>query len=362
MGFARASILTFEWELELAKAMQPLWLDGKSALYIYNTLLFGQDIKVKSPLKVDNGKMIDNPYRKLTRLSPYQYRQKFMNDEKWIKKATEAGKHFDFPRRKRGVHPGSPHYKNKQTEILTPEEFMSRLNANCPKMEDPANIKFDYPTQQYAAYEAYDSNRRERAYALTTYWSPLRKSEIYERLLKDFTLVKIRLPDNITGMSIKINLWRKKKYHNPKKVAIAAKDPKADKEPFYLWLGEPERIKALMLNEVIDWVFGKFFDQETKTFRTHRPDERVFNFEGWTALTYIKEIFGADYYCHFGRSNYISKAIDGASNPGQLVSELIDDTHMDFQTVVNYIMHPASARSNIAKREWEKTKQEIVET
>ena len=313
MGFTRSSLLTKEQKAELKKKMEPLWYSATTSKHgkdtptytaqtIAEQLHFGEE-KIKDSI---TNKTIDNPYKNLKTHSVYLYSHE-----------------FKFAKRDGGIPKGRSRYLHKQTEIMTPEEFKKRLNTNCPKITDPTAPNYTYSC-------------RKRAYSLLTYWSPLRKSEIIERLRKDFS---------IEGEQLIINLWRKKKYHPQLLLDRAQKDSSIEKEPFFLYLGTDEEMKDRMLDELVGWI------------KTKEKDEKVFDFSGTMARNYIIDVFGTNFYPHFGRANFISKAVEYSDNPGQLIPELLDDTYMDVQTIVKYIMKSRKNRSSITRRELNKMKE-----
>jgi len=264
MGFSRQPLLKPEIELKLKEEMHQLWLDGYPAKKIAEILQFGEP---------------ESEYHKLKPHHVWFYRSK-----------------FHFHKRKEGIPKGRSRYKVKHEETMSFQQFQQTLNINCPKTPFP-------------------HTRRKRAYAILHFWTPLRKSEIYERIRKDF---------EIKGNTLKINLYRKKKYYRPNE----------KKEPFYLPLKMP------MLDEAISWI------------NEFELDERPFNFSHFTAWNYIKSIF-KDYYPHFFRFDYITKAVENAKDPKSLITELLMDTGLDLATITAYIMANPKHRTSISERELE---------
>lgn len=301
MGFTRSALLTNEVKEELRQAMKPLWIEGKTAKQIASILHFGEDIKVANPANPNEKR--SNPYKNLKVHSVYLYRHEFCTSPKYNDK--------DYTKRDGGIPQGKPRYLNKRKEIMPPDEFITRLNLKCPKVTDPTALNYEYSC-------------RKRAYLITSYWSPLRKSEILERIAKDFSIEEDKY---------KVNLYRKKKFHREN----------AEPEPYFFPLEVP------MIQEVINWV-DRF-----------NPDEHPFNFSGWTARQYFIDVFGENFYPHFARFNFISKSVKNADNPGQLVNELIDDTKLDLQTVVKYVMSDPKNKASITKRELTKLKDKGIE-
>jgi len=275
MGFTRSPILKPEIEKQLKEQMEPLWINGKTASEIADILEF------ENP---------DTPYQKLKTFHVWFYRSKF-NKESNGKK---------FKKRKGGIEKGKPRYKVVHEEPMPFNIFQTTLDQRIPYLG---------PYSQ-----------KKRAYIILHYWSPLRKTEIIERVREDFTV-----KNNI----LKVNLRRKKKYYRPN----------AKFEPFYLPLAMP------LSQEIWDWV------------KQCGPDEHPFNFTPWTGWNYVQQTF-KNYYPHFFRFDYITKAVENARDPGTLISELLSDTGLDLQTVSTYIMSNPKYRTAISKRELENIKSE----
>ena len=271
-------------QIELAKRI-PL---GESAKQIARELHFGEP-GLYATLKIEN---------------VWSYRGKF-NDPLIIKQ--RGYKPFGLsPQHKGGCKKGSSHYKNKREETMSFEEFKTKLNAGTI----PPGKK-GYNT---------DYNRRKRAWLILQYWAVLRKSEIYERLRKDFT---------IEGDLLKIRLLRKKKYHKPKEYK---KD--ADQEPFYIPIAKAH---DMLMDEVLSWL------------DTWGDEERPFNFEKDTAWNYTRDVFPG-LYCHFFRADWISKTVDRTKDEEGLITKLLRDTRLDIRTVVNYILSESKTQRCIRKR------------
>ena len=210
---------------------------------------------------------------------------------------------FKFKKRRGGIKKGSSRYKVKHQEIMPFQKFASNLNEKVPKI----------PTSWV---------QRIRAYIILHYWTPLRKSEIIERKRKDF---------KIKGEVLIIDLYRKKKFYRPG----------TDTEPFYLSLKMP------LVEEVVEWI-EKF-----------KPSERPFNFSKWTGWNYVKQVF-EDYYPHFFRFSYITKAIENAEDAKTIIIELINDTGLDLSTITTYIMANPRHRTSINERELQKLRDEGI--
>ena len=186
----RQPLLDEEVEAQLLVEMKQLWLQGMSPKVgglpgeklkcseIAEKLNFGKE---KIEITDAEGKVqkIDNPYAKLkAEYVPY-YRQKFAEVDS-----------SSFPlRQKPRFAQGEHRYKVSPTElmnklrIMKPKRFVKLLNEKVPELDS-----FYY--------------RRCRSFLLTLYYTPLRSSEIYERVIDDF---------DINKNEITIHLLRKKK-------------------------------------------------------------------------------------------------------------------------------------------------------
>lgn len=302
MGFTRSPLLKPETEKQLKKDMLPLWTSGKEADTIATTLHFGEPTIINQ-----DGKKEENPYAKLKKFHVWLYRTKFNKKDKH----DPSWKSNQFPPRKKGS--GYEHrYKHKQSKVMEFSEFQKHLNANCSKDNLP-----DDPG--YVFYVL-----RKRAYLIASYWTPLRKSELIERIRKDF-----KIDDD--NENLIINLQRKKKFYRT-----------TEPEPAYIPLNAP------MMNELLEFL-NRF-----------KPNEHPFDFSGVTAWTYVKDVLGEDFYPHYGRYNFITKAVRKSTNPGELVDELLQDTGLDVQTIVSYIMDDPQNKGRITRREINKLKEEGI--
>lgn len=281
MGFTRSAILNKEEEEVLRSQLRKLWTQGKTASEIAEILEFGKP-------KTSTGE--DNPYYKLKKFHVWNYKTKFNNDK-------------DHPARipkhsKCGIKKGQRRYKEVPDETMSFDEFKERLNSEVP------SVPLD--NTWYSRYV-----HRKRAYLILHWWTPLRKSEIYERKAKDFT---------VRNNFVEINLKRKKKYYR--------KDSQT--EPFFLELNLP------MVEEVVNWI--SLFED----------NEKPFDFSGVTAWQYVKDVF-PNKFPHFWRFNYITTAVDTTNDVGELIRILLQDTGLDIQTIMKYIMKNIKFRGSINK-------------
>jgi integrase len=282
MPIRRQAILTPTQEITLAQKLEPLWSQGLSAAEIAYELTFGR-----------------GEYSMLKRYHVWFYRQKFDRAEyHWL--IPFKG---HFPRRKKGIRPGHSRYADKFEEVLPHREFKLLLNKNLSKDEDDEEVMMN------------------RAYCILQYWTPLRKSELLERLRKDF---------KVKEDCLVITLYRKKKHYAPN----------AKPEPCNLLLSLP------YVDEVVEYL--ESFKANEKVFAKLTPTK------AW-GLT--KKVF-EDRYPHFFRYNFITKAVRNAENARTIIAELLDDTRMDVSTVTGYVMASPKHRAAIARRELAQIQQE----
>ena len=173
MDFARQSLLKPEIETQLAHEMLKHWRGGMLAKDIAGRLDFGK---------------VGSPYEKLKIYHVYAYRIKFHKEpEKY------GLSNRDFCRRRKPPRPKGEHrYKTMPEELgmMSAEKFVQILNDKLPKLPDSYHKEHEY------------KKMRQRAYLITHFWTPLRKSEIYERTIDDI---------KITDTKITFSLLRKKK-------------------------------------------------------------------------------------------------------------------------------------------------------
>ena len=276
MVFTRSPKLRPDIETQLKEEMKPLWKSGLTAKQIAYRLGFGEP-----RFRIDRDFVPDPRYEKLRTYHVWFYRQKFGFQHR--RKSAQGGK-------------GKSRYKVKHKEVMSFVEFQMTLNEKVAKIDEP-----------YC--------QRMRAFLILLYWTPLRNTEIIERVRRDFTIKD--------GM-LKIDLYRKKKYYRPN----------AEPEPFFLRTTYP------MVDEVISWVDR--FDK----------NERPFDFKRWTAWNYVRQVFPT-YYPHFFRFNYITRGVNNAEEPGSLIRALLEDTGLDIATVSEYVMADSRFRNSLNDRELE---------
>lgn len=265
-----------EIEAQLEKDMLKWWRGGYLAKDIADKLDFGKP----------------GVYEKLKTFHVYFYRSK-----------------FGFPRRQRPPRgKGQSRYKHKPKElgVMSPDVFVEMLNAKVPK-----NPSFH--------------RCRKRTYLILHYWTPLRKSEIYERVIDDF---------EITNSKLIIHLLRKKKDHKPSD----------DDEPVSVPLAFP------LMGEVIEWLEGRLWN--TKSNKNHIP----WRIGKDTARNYVKEVF-EDYYPHFFRFNWVS---DATSDPETSIRELVAKTHLTLPALMKYIVTDEKSEAAIDQRKLQRLQKQGV--
>ena len=286
--YTRQPLLSPEIEDRLKTEMKPLWDAGLYGGQIATILEFG---------------IPGTAYAKVKPNYVYFYRQKFE------KEFQEEKSPISFPIRQpprfakdaeRYADLRATRYKKIPEEfgVLMPEEFVEELNKKLPL---PAQHRY---------------TECARAYLILHYWSPLRESELFERLRKDF---------EITKDEIIIHLLRKKKGHKP-----------GDKD-------EPNMIRREwnLVEEAVGWL--ERFDE----------DERPFNFEAETARNYVRTVFEGR-YPHYFRFSWISDKIDDL--PNTTMREIAGKTYLTISAVERYIMKGKRLQKKIDDRTTERLK------
>ena len=252
----RQPLLDEEHEALLKKELSFYWDKGYQAKDIVNRLGFGQP----------------GPWKDLKKHHVYNYRKKF-----GLK-----------PRRKRIS--GQSRYKVKpdKLEPITLDKLFFAMDLKFPiDLKNPMQLR---------------KNQMKRAYLLTHYYSPLRKSEIYERRLDEFSII------NVQGYEfIHVSLHRKKKLR-----------PKLS--PFRIpmdWRG---------VKEIQDWL----------DIRKDRVgvEGLAFPLNEVSAWEVVKELF-PDAYPHWFRFKFIT---DQSMDPEVSIGELRVMTDLHILTLQKYIM------------------------
>ena len=270
MSFVRSPILTDDLKEKLEIKLTPLWKANMSASRIAEELQFG---------------VPGTDFQKLKPYHVYFYRSRFGL----------------APRRKR--ESGVPRYNNEQTDLMSSETFFQILDE-----------KLDKKTFH---------NRRQRSYLILHYWTPLRKSEIYERVISDF---------EIKSDTLVVHLLRKKKKYKPS----------VTDEPINVPLAFPK------MDEVAEWL------QKKEWKRENNPLNQPWNISHQTAWRYVNQIFPG-YYPHFFRFNYITEE---ANDPETSLAELKAKTGLHLVTLNSYLMTSERLQEAIDKRRLERIKKE----
>jgi len=281
MSLVRQPLLKPEVENKLKNELSKHWLAGMKGKDIAQELTFG----VKG-----------SPYEKLKPCYVYYYRQKFAKDEPEL-----------FPiRNKPPFAQGERRYKVEPDEIgvIEPEEFIETLDQKLPLIDS-----------FYA--------KRARSYLLVQFYTPLRVSEIIERVIDDFEITKTK---------ITIHLLRKKKRHKP-----------TDKD-------EPISIPRLfpLVEEVVEWLTG---EEWKKVKKVTKKGEVIFNLRPWeishdTARNYVKEVF-ANAYPHYFRFNWLMSELN---YPETTVAELKAKTRLTLSALERYLKSPRLVEKKFDER------------
>lgn len=255
----RTPNLTEEVEETLKRELSYYWSRGDSAIKISEALGFG----------IEGGL-----YEKLQKYHVYYYRQKFKLPPRVVRKS------------------GVSRYKVKPEDIDPPtyDELLATLDVVYVP---------DHPIKSLAR-----KARMCRAYIWMHYYTPLRKSEVYERIISDLEIIQ----SETLGDYIYIDLYRKKK--------LAPK-----KSPFYLPINAPSA------SEIIEWLAERLTE-------TNDKDALIFPISSWQSWDIVKKVF-PDGYPHYWRFKYIT---DGASDPTVPIEDLLVETDLHILTLRKYMM------------------------
>jgi len=210
------------------------------------------------------------------------------------------------PRRER--EKGGSRYKEKKQDLMTWQTFIETLEEKLPPLSF--------------------LSKRQRSFLILLYWTPLRKSEIYERTRTDF---EIKTKEKI----LTIDLFRKKKKY----------DHGDKSEPLNVPLVFPK------MDEVVDYLEK----EEWKSFETN-PKNRPWKISHQTAWNYVREIFEG-YYPHFFRFNWITTE---ANDPNVSFDELKTKTGLHMITLNAYLLESERFQTTLDKRKIERLKKEGV--
>ena len=298
MSFKRQPLLELETEEQLKEKMHPLWSSGKPGRKIAKELQFG----VK-----------ETTFEKVRPDYIFYYRHKFNTSPKNID-GTENKFFGKFGRRKKPVFSKiddtvrDKRYKVplKKLELMPVEEFVETLNKKLPFSDNPEH-----------AY-----CRRVRSFLILLYFTPLRSSEIFERVYieedKDFT---------ITDEQVTVHLLRKKK-----------KFHKDDDEPINI-----PRVFPLV-DELVEYLENKEWqttDRETGKITNHRP----WNISRWTARNYVKEVWHS-HFPHYFRFNYLTEE---ASQPNANYIHLKSKSHLTMGAMDKYLFTTEKTEDEVDK-------------
>jgi integrase len=282
MSFKRQPLLKREVEEQLKHEMLKFWRDHWKAKDIAEHLSFG---------------IPHTTYEQLKPWHVYTYRSKFLKDE-LAKEAKDqdpsiiAGykRHRKpaFKKKELGMRASRYKHRPKELGVMQPEDFIQTLNEKIPLVH------------------ADKRDRCIRSYLIVSFYTPLRKSEIFERTIDDI---------EITETKITFKLLRKKKGHE-----------EDDEE-------EPISIQRSwkLVDEVVDWLEGEEWKEPIPNPKNR--DKVVFNLRPWnfgkdTALNYVKKVF-PNHFPHFlGTVGFLTKS---TTSPKQLCERFKPKQGLQFQ-------------------------------
>jgi hypothetical protein len=302
----RQPLLNLEQEEKLKLDFKELW-DAKdeNGKWKYTSLEIAEQLGFGKP----------GTYEKLKPHYIRYYRQKFeaQHQEKPDKFP------LSFPRRRTPAFElGEHRYINhpKTLGLLSFSEFEEKLNEILP-----------YSNNFYI--------RRKRSFLILLFWTPLRESELYERVY-----IKEKEDFEITPTHLVIHLLRKKKKTHD------------DSD-------EPIKIpKALpLVNEVIKWLQDAEWrrmvpvrDKRGRKIKENGKVKELLNLRPWkigsqTAWNYVHEVFG-DRVPHYFRYNYIT---DGANDPNVSLRHLKAKTRLTLAALEKYVFTDERAEDEFDK-------------
>jgi len=283
MVFHKQALLTKAEEHQLKTEMLPLWLSGMK----------GKNIAEKLQLGVEGTK-----YAKVRQDYVYFYRQKFNDDE------TDKEFFGKFVIRNNSPFAkGTSRYKVQPDVlgIMTIEEFILTLNKNCPSTTNR-------PSTTY-------KNRKLRAFLTILFHTPLRCSEVIERIIDNF---------EINENEIIIHLLRKKK----------KKDRKVKDEPITIRRNFP------LMKETAEFLINY---KEKNKKKKDRALLLPFDYSSWSAWHNTKKVFDG-FFPHFFRFNYITRQ---ASKPNTGITKIKSKTHLTADVINRYIMTNAKTEKEV---------------
>ena len=309
MSFKRHSILNDEVDNQLKTELSPLGLSENPKLLgkeIAEKLQFGKSIIVN--------KKETNPYAKVKPEYVFFYRQKFKLP---LRKKPSFAKTTDSKRD--GLRKTRYCVRPEDLGIMESKEFVETLNEKL--------------------YQDSFYSRRARSFLIVLFWTPLRTSEVFERVISDFEINK----DEII-----IHLLRKKKGHQ---------------------IGDPDEDISIprvlpLVEEVVDWLEGKEWVTEIRNkgkFVRDKNGKVMFNQRPWaishdTALNYAKEL-GDGYYPHFFRFNFLTQ---GANNPEITIAELKTKSRLTLPALEHYIMATKALEQSYNRKILKQLRQEGI--
>jgi hypothetical protein len=309
MSYSRQPLLSKQQEDELKSKMEPLWnqVEPKlTGMEIAKQLKFGQpnsDFAVLKPCYV------------------YFYRQKFNLPLRAEAKFKKHG--VDVPEHRYKFSP-------KELKLMSPETFVATLNETLPKTiinSAGVEVKNIFAEPQ-------------RCFLITLFQTPLRASEIYERVQNmPLDSGKAKNDFEILDNKIIIHLLRKKKrFHKEadEPISIRRDFPLVEEIAEYLqskswektFNGKPNKVKKKDAYGVPIKSHGAYQFE-----LNHRP----FNISKTCADNWVKSVFGDEFYCHYFRFCYVTSA---TKIPGMKVSELRAKTYLTLSALETYIFTP----------------------
>ena len=306
MSFVRQSLLKPEIEEELKEIIDILWnsKNPDTDKYEYSGQEIAEMLKFGKSILVN--KKETNPYASLKPEYIFFYRQKFKLP---LRKKASFAKTTDSV--EAGLRKTRYKVEPEDLGLISTKAFVELLNTNLPKFDS-----FYY--------------KRARSYLIVLFWTPLRSSEVYERVITDF---------EITETKVIIHLLRKKKRHE-----IGDKDEPVEIEREFPLVEElVSYLKSeVWKDEIRDKKGNVVKDKRGKVLFNQRP----WNMSHDTALNYTREL-SQNLYSHYFRFWFLT---NGANNPEVTIAELKAKSRLTLPALDYYLMAPKALEQSYNRK------------
>jgi len=313
MSVSRQPLLNPEQESRLKDLLLPLWMEhnpDNEAGFRYNAKQIATELGFGDP----------GPYEKFKPYHIYHYRTKFGFP---VRKAQTVHTIVEGGIRRNTRYRVPPKYIKR----ISPKEYIERIHMSYPtdQLERAADIWDTLPENtKKLLIEERRINLMKAAYNVVQMYSPLRKSEIYERTLSDLEITE----DTIShDKYLTINLFRKKK---------SAKNPQ--------FLPYDIRLDYQGMEIVTCWI------EERRQQTNDDKNALIFPLSSWSAWDAVKRI-SPDMYPHYFRFEYITEEL---SDPEFAIVDVMSDTGLHIVTINRYLQSGTDVARTRARRKRKK--------